>query len=218
MICVPVQARSLSELKQKIHTIPPEVDLIEIWIDHLPEDVKSHEVVNLVPKPLIIANKPKREKGLWKGSERDRVGRLQQFALPGVKYLDIGIDTGPKLIKELVANKKRSKIIISYHNFERTPSAKILSQKVKKGFALGADVVKIATYARTPEDNLNVLSLLKEKKPLAVMCMGKHGKISRVVGPALGSQFAFVAMSEKEKSAPGQLTLKEFLRLTSILP
>src|SRR5690606_556535 len=126
----PVQARSLSELKQKIHTIPPEVDLIEIWIDHLPEDVKSHEVVNLVPKPLIIANKPKREKGLWKGSERDRVERLQQFALPGVKYLDIGIDTGPKLIKELVANKKRSKIIISYHNFERTPSAKVLSQKV----------------------------------------------------------------------------------------
>jgi 3-dehydroquinate dehydratase len=36
--------------------------------------------------------------------------------------------------------------------------------------------------------------------------MGEAGKITRVAGPLLGSPFTFVASTEAQATAPGQLT------------
>lgn len=217
MICIPIQSTTLAELKRRLQKVPVRADLVEVWIDHLPTDINAQDIIAASKKPLLIVNKPKREKGHWPGTEKQRIDRLKQFAQPGVRYLDIGVDTDPKLIKELIKNKKKSKIIISYHNFERTPSGTALEKIVKKGFRLGADIVKIATLAQKKEDNIEVLKLLKKKKSLAVMCMGEKGKISRVAGPMLGSQLTFVSADEQAKTAPGQLTLKEYESIESII-
>lgn len=217
MLCVPIQAESVQKLKIKALKAARVADFVEIWIDHLPPGTSAKEMVAVCPKPLIIVNKPRREKGKWKGTEKSRIERLREFAIPGVAYIDVGMDTDKKLIKELVKTKKRSKVILSYHNFERTPSESELKQKIKKGFALGADVVKIATFAKTPKDNLTVLSLLKTSQPLAVMCMGRHGKISRMVGEALGSQFTFAALDAASRTAPGQMIIDEYETIASLL-
>lgn len=217
MICIPIQAATLAELKRKFKKVPTHADIVEVWIDHLPLEVHAKDIITSSQKPLLIVNKPKREKGRWTGSEQARIERLKQFALQGVHYLDIGIDTNPKLIKDLINNKKRCKVVVSYHNFERTPSAKKLEEIIKKGFKLGADMVKIATFAQKEKDNITVLNLLQDKKPLAVMCMGQKGMVSRVAGPMLGSQLAFVAASENTRTAPGQLTLKEYRAIKTII-
>lgn len=218
MICVPVKARSLAQLKKKAAAVPRDIDLIEVWIDHLPKDLDPDAIIGACPKPLIIVNKPHRERGLWRGSEKDRVERLKQFIKPGVAFIDIGLDSGDGLIKALVKaargaggkSTKKTKIIVSYHNFTLTPPRKILEEKIKKGFALGADMVKIATFARRAEDNITVLSLLADKKkPLTALCMGEKGKISRLAGERLGSAISYVAADAKTKTAPGQLTLEE---------
>jgi len=219
MLCIPIQPRSLKELKQKAKKAgQKEVDLIEVWIDHLPKKLDAKSIVEVCPKPVIIVNKSRKEKGSWKGTEKDRIERLKQFALPGVAYIDVGIDTDTKLIKSLVKAKKRAKIIISYHNFTKTPSGASLKEKVKRGFAHGDNMVKIATYAQKPHDNFIALSLLAtEKKPLAAMCMGKEGKVSRVLGERFGSALTFTALDSKAKSAPGQLTIEEYKRFDSLL-
>lgn len=218
MLCIPIQAKSLKQLKASVQKAARYADTLEVWIDHLPLETEPRDIIRCSSKPLVIVNKPKREKGKWPGTEKQRIERLKAFAVPGVMALDVGIDTNPKLIKSLVKAKKRTKVIISYHNFERTPSESLLQQKMKRGFALGADIVKIATFAQKPTDNLTVLGLLKDaRKPLAVMCMGKHGRISRMVGPALGSHITFVARDRKSASAPGQLTVQEYETVASLL-
>lgn len=218
MLCIPIQARSLKDLKARAQKAERIADLIEVWIDYLPPETDARSIAACCSKPLIVVNKPRREKGLWKGSEKQRIERLQQFAVLGVAYIDIGIDTDLKLIQKLIKAKKRTKIIISYHNFKNTPEAKVLQQKVRRALNLGADVVKVATFARKPSDNLTVLNLLgKIKKPMAAMCMGEHGKISRMVGLALGSHFTFVALDESKKSVPGQMTVKEYKTVDSLL-
>ncbi|MEZ4086957.1 MAG: type I 3-dehydroquinate dehydratase [Candidatus Gracilibacteria bacterium] len=217
MICIPIQASALTELQQKLKKVPSQADLVEVWIDYLPLTIDAKKVVAASKKPLLIVNKPKREKGQWTGTEQARIDRLKQFAQANAKYIDIGIDTDVMLIKDLVRGKKRSKIIVSYHNFERTPSTKTLEKIVKKGFRLGADIVKIATFAQKTEDNMTLLNLLKSNKPLAVMCMGEKGKVSRIAGQMLGSQLTFVAAENQNKTAPGQLTLKEYQTIESII-
>jgi len=78
---------------------------------------------------------------------------------------------------------------------------------------VGADMVKIATFAQTAQNNITVLSLLaKTKKPLTAFCMGEKGKISRLAGERLGSIINFVAAGPAAKTAPGQLTLAEYKR------
>ena len=225
LICAPIQAKSLSELRIKADKAAKFADLIEVWIDHLPSNTDPKEIMGAIKTPLLIVNKPKREKGLWKGSEKARVERLKQFNSAKIKYMDVGIDTNPTLIQDLKKNKKAAKLIVSYHNFNKTPSEKVLWKKVEKGFSLGADIVKIATFATKKSDNGIILSLLnrakKFKKPLIVLCMGKYGKMSRVAGYKFGSKISYVAIDEKGKSAPGQLTHKEFdslLKRTIILP
>lgn len=218
MLCIPLQPRSLKELKANAQKAARFADMIEVWVDHLPPEIAAKAIVACCPKPLIVVNKPQREKGCWEGTEKQRIERLKQFALPGVAYLDVGIDTNPSLIKDLIKAKKRTKVIVSYHHFKSTPSAKILQQKVRTALKLGADVIKVATFATKPTDNLTVLSLLNnEKRPTAVMCMGKHGKISRIAGPTLGSHFTFAALNKQKKTAPGQLTAQEYKTFQSLL-
>jgi 3-dehydroquinate dehydratase type I len=78
---------------------------------------------------------------------------------------------------------------------------------------LGADVVKIVPFARSWEDNLNILSLIplaKEKKQkIVAFCMGEKGKISRIFSPFLGAAWTYASLSQSKVSAPGQLTVRE---------
>jgi len=218
MICIPIKVNSLRLLNSQIKKAEKQnIDILEIWIDSLPKNLSPKDIVKLSNTPLIIVNKPKREKGEWVGCEKKRVARLKEFAIKGVTYIDIGLDTDSALIKDLVLNKKKTKVIVSYHNFTCTPSQKNLQEKVKKGFKLGADMVKIATFAKSKKDNIKVLSVLGGRNPVAAMCMGKYGKISRIMGESLGSELTFVAIDEKSKTAPGQLTVKEYKLFDSLI-
>ena len=148
-----------------------------------------------------------------------------EFIDAGVDYVDIDISTSSKLIKKLKnhikKNHKKTKLIISYHNFKKTPHSKIIIEKVTKARNLGADIIKIATYAQNPEDNLTILNILQKAKrkkiKMAVMCMGKKGRVSRIIGPELGSWFTFVAANPTQKTAPGQLTASEYKNFATFI-
>ena len=221
LLCVPIQAKTKQELKRKIASAVPGADAVEIWVDHLQPEISAFEIRKMTRKPLIIVNKSKREKGKWKGTEAERIKRLMEFAHEGADYIDVDISTTAELIRKLIRNKKKSKIIISYHNFNQTPSERVLWDIIKKTVHIGADIVKIATFANKPEDNITILNILAEAKKrrlkVAAMCMGKHGKISRLYGSQLGSKLTYVALNSQQKTAPGQLTLDEYKEFTSYL-
>lgn len=222
MICVPIRASSLVELKKKVGKISDEFNLIEIWVDHLPIKVPAKEILLVVKKQTVIVNKPKREKGNWTGSEQQRVERLIEFIKAGANYVDIGLDTKPNLIKKIISASKKSKtkVIISYHNFSKTPSESALNKLIRKAWRFKPDVVKVATYANSPRDNFvltRLISVHGSKKHFIALGMGPHGIISRVIGLTLGNHINYIAADSKQKTASGQLSLKQYQTLKDII-
>lgn len=220
MLCVPIKAPTVQKVFQEMEKIGKKANLMEIWLDQITE-LNLPKIIKKAHLPLICANKPTREKGKFKGAEEDRIKILQQAIDLGTSYVDIGIDTPPKLLKQLIRNKKKTKIIISYHNFQKTPSIKRMLEIAKKAYRLGADIAKISVYAQKIEDNLKIFELTQricsKKKKIISICMGPEGKISRIVCPMLGSYLMYVPIEDSKKSAEGQITLNNLKRIKTIL-
>jgi len=82
--------------------------------------------------------------------------------------------------------------IVSHHDFAGTPPLGALRKVVRQAAAAGADIVKIATHLRDPQDLCTLLRLQASTAvPLATMGMGPLGKVSRLVLAAAGSRLNY---------------------------
>ena len=77
--------------------------------------------------------------------------------------------------------------------------------------AADADILKLVTWARQPEDNLRVLSLIPKVKAqgreIIAFCMGPLGKWSRIAAPFLGSYLTYAPFTRKGAPRRGSLRL-----------
>lgn len=218
-ICIPIQATNMRSALREIKKASKKADIIEVWLDHI-KDLDIEKLSRSTRKPLLFVNKGKKEKGKWSGSEKSRIELLVNAALVA-KYLDVGIHTNPKFVANLAANKKRSKLIISFHDFQKTPSTQRLQTIVRKAKSLGADIVKIATYTRNHEESLRLLNLLESEsskgQKMIVLGMGKYGKLTRIAGCYLGNYLTFVPLTSSSASAPGQIPYSGLQKLKKLL-
>ncbi len=136
-----------------------------------------------------------------------------------LKVLDLGfnfIDIDLPLTKDFNLPKQiKSKIIISFHDFKKTPDMVQLNAIVNKIRKLKAEIIKIATKVNNNQDIKNLFKILLNKKKnekMIVLGMGEKGKITRVLGPLIGSFLTFASTSFG-KSAPGQLEISEFKKI-----
>jgi 3-dehydroquinate dehydratase-1 len=141
------------------------------------------------------------------------VGILEEAIDLGAEYVDVEIGTERSLLQSLIANKRGTRMILSSHDFQGTPSPKELRRLCDRMTRLGADIVKIVTFARSWEDNLLILSLIpyarKKKQEIVAFCMEEKGKMSRVFAPLLGATWTYAPLNKNRTSAPGQLTVLE---------
>lgn len=107
------------------------------------------------------------------------------------------------------AHKHQCDVIISYHNYERTPELDVLEDIVNQCYAQGADLAKIATHVNVNRDNSKILSLYKAPGRLVAIGMGDLGRISRIVAPFLGAEFTYASLSDSESTAPGQINYEK---------
>lgn len=138
-----------------------------------------------------------------------------------IDLLDIQYLMGEKMCGYFVsmAHEAEMAVILSYHDFEKTPSEEEMLDKLEKMQMFGADIAKIAVMPENLQDVLHLLSVTNQfaeqgKCPVITMSMGKKGMISRVTGEIFGSALTFAA--GKKASAPGQIAVsnvREALRL-----
>ncbi len=133
--------------------------------------------------------------------------------LPDASAVDIEIDSE---IAEIVVENSRTlskTVIISEHDFEKTPPEKNLDFIFAKGIRRGADIVKISLMPRTPHDAARLMCFcLKNSKtnPLICISMGETGKFTRFCAPFFGSSITYGCISEP--AAPGQVDVRELKR------
>ena len=184
-------------------------DLIELRVDYL-RNAELGLLFQNRKKPFIVTHRRKEEGGRYRGDERKRLGVLQEAIDLGTDYVDVELATERSLLQGLIRNKRSTRIILSFHDFRKTPPQKELQKLLNQMVRLEADVVKIVSFARSWEDNLNILSLLpfakERKQKIVAFCMGEKGKISRIFSPFLGAAWTYASLNQSKTSAPGQLT------------
>ena len=113
---------------------------------------------------------------------------------------------------------RRTKIILSFHDYQMTPGTDALVKVYREAVAAGADIVKIVTTAETTADALRVLDLYKlledgrmgrKKVPLIAFAMGNAGRFSRLEAHRQGAPFTYCALKQKYIVAPGMFTVEE---------
>lgn len=191
-------------------------DLLEVRVDTF----KDREIEGLMEGlkrlrsktglPLILTVRSGKEGGKYDIRDEERLNLFKNL-MPFADLADIELSSGG-IIKSMVnsARGHGKKVIISYHNFKSTPGDKTLLNIVRKARSKGADIVKLATFARGPQDLKRLAGILTDFDNLIVIAMGKGGSASRVLFPAIGSLITYGSITGK--TAPGQLSVSEIRR------
>ncbi len=200
-------------------------DLIELRLDLYPLlSVQTlvdtvHRVKEVCRLPLIGTIRLKAEGGGFQGDEGER-RRMFLSVLPLIDAIDIELSAAG-IISEVVSEAKAQgkTIIISHHNFYRTPPDTELETIANSAKQAGADIVKLAATANSLDDlsRLLLFSYTTPHKPISCISMGELGAPSRFIAPLFGSCLTYAHLSDS--TAPGQFTLYELQeRLKIVFP
>lgn len=181
----------------------------EFRLDYLPAPEKAfgaiRDFLKAHPECTILATCRRHQNdGRFNGSIDDQVRILSGAIDAGARAVDIEIESAEYISTRLEGLRGRSFLVLSYHNYQGTPSTETILRRMLK---IPADAYKLVTTARKPSDNLRVLSLGKShlRTPLVLLAMGETGFPTRVLSTAMGSLFTYAAPTAADGTAPGQV-------------
>jgi shikimate kinase len=122
----------------------------------------------------------------------------------GCDYIDVDIDNPEKQQLIQYAQEKNCKIIISIHDYEKTPIMFPIDNHE-------GDYLKIASKIYSYDDSFRLLELLRQRKDLIIIGMGEKGVYMRIVAPLLGSFLTYASINKS--TAPGQLSVEEMVKI-----
>tara|TARA_Y100000996_G_scaffold349184_1_gene287899 strand:- start:5004 stop:5672 length:669 start_codon:yes stop_codon:yes gene_type:complete len=213
--CVSIGEKNPKKLRTLLKKALSKSDYVEIRFDFLKksdipivlEDIKK----NL--SRCVCTLRPKSEGGLFVGKEDERKSILRLIAEYDPYLLDVEFNTIQRDTKlRAYLKKTQCKLLISWHDFKKTPNESQLKTRYNK-MRKFSDVVKIVTVAKNVVDASRLLSLysIKSRSKIIAFCMGEQGKFSRILCLHLGSPFTYVSLGKA--IAPGQFSLDEIKKL-----
>ncbi|MEM2739935.1 MAG: type I 3-dehydroquinate dehydratase [Candidatus Bathyarchaeia archaeon] len=223
-ICVPIPCRRAGEAISLMDgACKAEADLIELRLDYL-DDIGDFKSITSYAENLgttVIATiRSRSHGGSWKRSEKSRVKLMEEAAYSGVEYIDVERDTMD--IEKIVGRLKSIgvKVIVSHHDFDRTPGLYILSSLFESMKGTGCDICKIAVFARNWEDSLLLLTFtVNASRRGRVVCvsMGRFGLPARILAPLYGSEYTYASLSYEHQTAPDQIPIDRLRQIYAAL-
>ncbi len=226
---VPITAKTKEQALAQAQVIAntADADLAEFRIDLLSfaSDTKQvialgHELKKILGnKPMIATIRTKSEGGQLEISDAD-YGKTYQAYLknPFMDWLDVEMFRDQKVVSEIVqkAHQKKVLIVMSNHDFQKTPSQDEIEKRLLKQDQMGADVLKIAVMPKSKQDVFTLMNATlkvsqQTTKPLLTMSMGQLGTISRVATANMGGSYSFGMIGQA--SAPGQIDVTKLKQI-----
>ncbi|MBU5674874.1 type I 3-dehydroquinate dehydratase [Alkaliphilus sp. MSJ-5] len=232
-ICVPMVGRTLDELLEEANFLQSlDLDVVEWRVDFF-EDAENIDKIKtalqairevLVYEPIIFTFRNAKE-----GGERE-VSKEFYFELNKtiastklIDIVDIELFNEEEEIQTLidVARKNDVAVIISNHDFDKTPPKEEIISRLCRAAELGGDIPKIAVMPNSAKDVITLLDatcIMKEKyadRPIITVSMDGKGAISRLTGELFGSDLTFGAA--KKTSAPGQISVADLRKIIQLL-
>ena len=227
LIAIPVAARTLQELKEKtaaIRSLP--FDVLEWRMDGL--DALSPElatqglslVKSEISTPIIATIRTSKEGGSFPYEDalyEACVTAVMAGLRPGTDAVDVEMERTPepRLIEK--ARALGLSVIVSFHDFSRTPKKEDIVSRFLTMKARHASIGKIAVIAHSREDACTMMDAMAQVHktapnfPFIGISMGPCGQVTRTEGGKAGSILTFA--SAGEASAPGQIALADMRRI-----
>jgi 3-dehydroquinate dehydratase type I len=217
MICASVTDKTVAAMVRTANRV--NADVVELRLDYL-KDSSRIEKLSSIKKPVIATCMPVWEGGRFKGTESQRIKVLED-ALSFASYVTIELKTAPHLRARIIkASKIRNvTVIVAFHDFSKTPSKRSVESIIARELQIG-DIAKVAFTSKDAKDVLTLMNVLAEKKPclqVIALSLGSLGRISRVLGPMLGSYLTYGSVSKNRQAGPGQMTVSELKEIFIIL-
>lgn len=223
-IVVPIVARTEAEVEEQVKEARQQkADMLEWrgdWFDGIFDWERVENVLRQLRKyvgeiPVLFTFRTANEGG-EKEISRDEYRRLN-IEVAKSKMADlidvegVAFENADSLIEEL--KELGSKVIVSSHDFNKTPQKNEMIRRLCEMQKMGADIVKLAVMPQSVKDVLELLAATEEmnrlyaKQPIVTMSMAGQGVISRLAGELVGSAMTFGTAGKA--SAPGQIDVKE---------
>ncbi|SFH92818.1 3-dehydroquinate dehydratase [Tindallia magadiensis] len=232
-LCVPMVGTHEEELLEEAKTIKGlPCDLVEWRADFFQQVMDLERVTitltkirEIIPElPIIFTFRNKKEGGHQEITPYYYKKLNETVMETGqVDLVDVELFSDAELVEDMVKAGKRNKValIISNHDFEKTPPVEEMIRRMLKAIDLGGDIAKIAVMPACVADVLALQEVTRrmkedyEKGPLITMAMGGLGLITRLSGEIFGSALTFGAAAQT--SAPGQIAVKELRPIIELL-
>lgn len=191
-----------------------EVDVLEFRIDALAEQLDAVErVMKAARLPALLTVRHPAEGGLNALDAKHRKELYRRF-LPYAALIDVELRSLPKFA-DIVAEARQVKcaVVVSSHDFKKTPPIAELIARQKAAFANGADIFKLACVTDKARDLARLLDFTQHpaKRAHSIMGMGRFGKVSRLALAEAGSFLNYGYLHEP--NAPGQWEARELRKL-----
>lgn len=206
-------------------------DILEIRLDLLGiRDLETAaEIVRKIKSetglPVIITNRSRNEGGKWEGKEAERIGLIKDLLSlkdgPDAIDIELSADRDERDDTVKAAKDHGRTVIISAHDFSKTPAFQEMKAALKEAFLAGADIAKLAVMPHSMRDTLSLLEVAldarDEGRTVCTIAMGKLGKHTRVIAPFYGSVLTYASVESTISAAPGQLPVNELKKVTELL-
>lgn len=220
-IAVPITGKSSDDIIKQAETIMSSnnADLIEWRIDFFDQVEDAEKLVETAKKlrqvmgemPLLTTFRTHFEGGVKESSEEEYFDICRILIKEkATDLLDLELFRKTSKLKEIIAEAHENNIyiIMSNHDFDKTPATSELERQLTLMKTYGADIAKIAVMPNGARDVLNLLLATDNMKyklncPLITMAMGDLGKVTRISGEVFGSCLTFGTVGDA--SAPGQI-------------
>ena len=204
MICVSIgRGRHRHMLAEHKHLVEQGARLVELRLDYISGDVNIKRLISDRPCPVVITCRRPQDGGKYNGPEEQRQLLLRTAIAEGVEYVDIEED-----VARQIPRFGRTQRIVSHHDFRKTPEN--VEEVHRRLLACDPDIVKMATMANHPHDNLRMLRISQQSKvPTISLCMGDIGIPTRILAGKFGSPLTYATFSHERTLAPGQLSFQQ---------
>lgn len=228
-LCTPIIGKTKEELIDEIANVSSKnPDIIEWRVDYF-QDIHDFEKVVAVAQtlkevshdiPILLTLRSVVEGGNPTSLSKAEIVELfvHMCKTSFIDLIDYEINNPDEDIRQIkgTALEHEKCLILSYHDYSKTPSNKELQNILKRAQSLGADLAKIAVMPNDHGDVIRLLDVTNQAKevlqiPVATMSLHGIGAISRMVGWIFGSKIIYTVGANS--SAPGQIPIEEMQQM-----
>ncbi|MEC1661825.1 type I 3-dehydroquinate dehydratase [Bacillus halotolerans] len=232
-IIVPLMGKTEKQILKEAEAVKLlDPDIVEWRVDVFEKADDSEAVIKMISKlreslrdKLFLFTFRSHKEGGSKEMDVSSYIALLETAIrtKDIDFIDIELFSGEANVEALVslAGVNGVYVIMSNHDFQKTPAKDEIISRLRKMQELGAHIPKIAVMPKDAGDLLTLLDAtytMKTKyadRPMITMSMAGTGLVSRLSGEVFGSACTFGA--GEEASAPGQIPVSELRNVLEVL-